>query len=321
MAEEGITRRLAAILAADVVGYTRLMEADEDATLAAWWVARKEIIDPIIARHAGRIVKHTGDGFLAEFNTVLDAVQSAIAMQAELAAQNADVPGDRRLDFRMGINLGDIVVDDEDIYGDGVNIAARLEALADREVRILGGRGPRPVAASGCHALEVSKAGKEKLKARLAKLRAAGAMLSKLPSDEAGQLRRRLHRGAEDERSRTSPFARTMRKLETRRAGGGGSACQVADQVALESERRASGGRKTFVEVPSTPTPRSTRGPGEDQVAARERPPGPRWRRWPDRRHESATGRLSRRLSACKSRRTDAKPQPAPRAAPSGRAR
>ena len=107
------------------------MEADEDATLAAWWVARKEIIDPIIARHAGRIVKHTGDGFLAEFNTVLDAVQSAIAMQAELAAQNADVPGDRRLDFRMGINLGDIVVDDEDIYGDGVNIAARLEALAE----------------------------------------------------------------------------------------------------------------------------------------------------------------------------------------------
>jgi adenylate cyclase len=131
MEPEGVRRRLAAVLAADVAGYTRLMETDEGATLAAWWAARREIIDPAIAEHHGRIVKHTGDGFLAEYTTALDAVQCAIAMQTALAARNADQPTDRRLDFRMGVNLGDIVVDDEDIYGDGVNISARIEALAE----------------------------------------------------------------------------------------------------------------------------------------------------------------------------------------------
>ncbi|MDP7605180.1 MAG: alpha/beta fold hydrolase [Alphaproteobacteria bacterium] len=118
-----VERRLAAVLAADVVGYTRLMEADEEATLAAWWGARKEVIDPGIAAHGGRIVKHTGDGFLAEFGTVVEAVRCATEMQQGLAAA--------AIDFRMGINLGDIVADDEDIYGDGVNLAARIEALAD----------------------------------------------------------------------------------------------------------------------------------------------------------------------------------------------
>ena len=126
MEPEGVRRRLAAVLAANVAGYTRLMETDEEATLTAWWAARREIIDPAIGDHHGRMVKHTGDGFLAEFNTALDAVQCAIAMQTALAAGNADQPAGRRLDFRMGVNLGDIVVDDEDIYGDGVNIAARL---------------------------------------------------------------------------------------------------------------------------------------------------------------------------------------------------
>lgn len=125
------TRRLAAILAADVAGYTRLMGADEEATIAAWWAARRDVIDPRIADHHGRIVKHTGDGFLAEFGTVLDAVQCAVAIQTELADRNADVAADRRMDFRIGVNLGDIVVDAEDIYGDEVNIAARIESLAE----------------------------------------------------------------------------------------------------------------------------------------------------------------------------------------------
>lgn len=107
------------------------MEADEEATLAAWWAARKDIIDPSVAEHGGRIVKHTGDGFLAEFATATQAVRCAVAMQSALRARNADAPGERRFAFRMGINLGEIVADAEDIYGDGVNIAARIEALAE----------------------------------------------------------------------------------------------------------------------------------------------------------------------------------------------
>ncbi len=110
-------------MAADVAGYTRLMERDSDGTVAAWQSARSEVIDPLIVEHAGRIVKHTGDGFLAEFPTVQNAVECAIAMQAALTA--------RPLDFRMGVNLGDIIDDGEDIHGEGVNIAARIEALAD----------------------------------------------------------------------------------------------------------------------------------------------------------------------------------------------
>ena len=131
MENERAQRRLAAILAADVAGYTRLMEADEDATMNAWWAARKNIIDPAIAEHGGRIVKHTGDGFLAEFPTATSAVRCAAAMQVALADTNRGVEKRRRFDFRMGVNLGEIVVDDEDIYGDGVNIAARIEALAE----------------------------------------------------------------------------------------------------------------------------------------------------------------------------------------------
>jgi adenylate cyclase len=131
MEPQDTERRLAAILAADVAGYTRLMHTDENATMSAWWSVRQEVIDPYIGEHGGRIVKHTGDGFLAEFGTVLDAVQCAAAIQREQAVRNADVPTDRRMDFRIGINLGDIVVDSEDIYGDGVNIAARIESLAE----------------------------------------------------------------------------------------------------------------------------------------------------------------------------------------------
>jgi adenylate cyclase len=131
MSDEAVTRKLAAILAADVAGYTRLMETDENTTLEDWWFARREIIDPRIENHGGRIVKHTGDGFLAEFPTTTEAVRCAVEMQDALASRNLDRSRDTRFDFRMGINVGEIVVDKEDIYGDGVNIAARLESLAD----------------------------------------------------------------------------------------------------------------------------------------------------------------------------------------------
>ncbi len=118
MSGDAQQRRLSAILAADVAGYTRLVEQDTDGTVAAWQAARTDVIDPAISKHSGRIVKHTGDGFLAEFPAVQDAVACAIAMQAGLA--------DSRLDFRMGINLGDVVDDGEDIHGEGINIAARI---------------------------------------------------------------------------------------------------------------------------------------------------------------------------------------------------
>ena len=131
MSDEAVTRKLAAILAADVAGYTRLMETDENTTLDDWWTARREIIDPSIERHGGRIVKHTGDGFLAEFPTTTEAVRSAVEMQTALEARNTGRSAATRFDFRMGVNVGEIVVDKEDIYGDGVNIAARLESLAD----------------------------------------------------------------------------------------------------------------------------------------------------------------------------------------------
>ncbi len=123
MADQEVQRRLAAILAADVAGYTRLMEDDTDGTVAAWQDAREDVIKPQVAGHSGKIVKLTGDGFLVEFSTVKDAVNCAIVMQQGLAASS--------LDFRIGVNLGDIVDDGEDIHGEGVNVAARLEGLAE----------------------------------------------------------------------------------------------------------------------------------------------------------------------------------------------
>src|SRR5215469_8508257 len=125
------TRRLAAILAADVAGYSRLMGADEEGTLAALKALRRELADPKIKEHRGRVVKTTGDGLLIEFGSVVDAVRCAVEVQREMAERNRDLPPDRRIEFRMGINLGDVIVDQDDIYGDGVNIAARLEALAE----------------------------------------------------------------------------------------------------------------------------------------------------------------------------------------------
>lgn len=131
MTETSIQRRLAAILAADVAGYSRLMNEDENATVAAWQYFRTEVIRPKIAEHSGRIVKHTGDGFLAEFPTVSAAVLCAVEIQKAIAERNAGTPDTRRLDFRMGVNIGEITVDEDDIHGDGVNVAARLEGLAD----------------------------------------------------------------------------------------------------------------------------------------------------------------------------------------------
>ncbi len=123
-------RRLAAILAADVAGYSRLMGKDEAKTLTSLKAHQKEAIDPRIAKHHGRIVKLMGDGFLAEFSSVVEAVECAVALQSEMAARNSDVPDDARIEFRMGINLGDVIVEGDDLFGDGVNIAARLEGLA-----------------------------------------------------------------------------------------------------------------------------------------------------------------------------------------------
>jgi adenylate cyclase len=124
-------RRLTAILAADVVGYSRLMELDEVGTLAALKAHREELIDPAIAEHRGRIVKLMGDGTLVEFASVVDAVTCAVAIQAGMAARNNGTPEDRRIELRIGVHLGDIIVEGEDIYGEGVNIAARLEGLAE----------------------------------------------------------------------------------------------------------------------------------------------------------------------------------------------
>jgi adenylate cyclase len=126
-----VERHLAAILAADVAGYARLMSEDEEATLAGLRAWRHQVADPRIREHHGRIVKSTGDGFLVEFASVVDAVRCAVEMQREMAARNAALRLERRLEFRIGINLGDIVAEDHDIFGDGVNVAARLEGLAD----------------------------------------------------------------------------------------------------------------------------------------------------------------------------------------------
>src|SRR5882672_5769439 len=128
---ERVERRLAAILAADVAGYSRLMGADEEGTLAALKAIRRELTDPKIEEHRGRIVKTTGDGLLVEFPSVVDAVRCAVEIQRDMAQRNVDVPEARRIEFRIGINVGDIIIDEHDIYGDGVNVAARLEALAE----------------------------------------------------------------------------------------------------------------------------------------------------------------------------------------------
>lgn len=131
MAEERIQRRLAAILAADVVGYSRLIEADEAGTRTRLRNVHSELIDPLIASDGGRIVKSTGDGILVEIPSAVDAERNALAIQSAMADHNAALPEDQRLVFRVGINVGDVIIEGEDIHGDDVNVAARLEGLCE----------------------------------------------------------------------------------------------------------------------------------------------------------------------------------------------
>jgi adenylate cyclase len=131
LAGERVERRLAAVLAADIAGYSRLMGADEEGTLARLKAIRKTFVDPAIASHRGRIVKTTGDGMLLEFASAVDAARCAVEVQQSITRQNGNVPQDARIEFRIGIHVGDIILDDNDIFGDGVNIAARLEGIAE----------------------------------------------------------------------------------------------------------------------------------------------------------------------------------------------
>src|SRR5690242_13174251 len=124
-------RRLTAILAADVAGYSRLMGADEEGTHERLQTHFRELVNPKIAEHRGRAVKNTGDGLLAEFQSVVDAVRCAVEIQRGMIDREPEVPDERRIRFRIGVNLGDVIVEEHDIFGDGVNVAARLEALAE----------------------------------------------------------------------------------------------------------------------------------------------------------------------------------------------
>src|SRR5438876_8264356 len=130
MAPHGVERKLTAILSADVKGYSRLMGGDEEGTLRTLNAYRK-VMDTLIAQHHGRVVGSAGDSVLAEFASVVDAVRCAVVIQATLKAENAGLPAYRRMEFRLGINVGDVMVDGEQIYGDGINVAARLQGLAD----------------------------------------------------------------------------------------------------------------------------------------------------------------------------------------------
>ena len=140
MAEDRVQRRLAAILAADVAGYSRLMGADEEGTLARLKAHLRDLVDPKIEEHRGRIVKTTGDGLLAEFASVVDALRCAVEVQRGMAERNGQVEPEKRIQFRIGINVGDVIFDRDDIYGDGVNVAARLEALAEPDGICVSGR-------------------------------------------------------------------------------------------------------------------------------------------------------------------------------------
>ena len=130
MAGERVERRLSAIFASDIVDYSRLMEADEEGTLARMNAHRREFLEPAVAQNRGRIVKRTGDGVLIEFSSAVDAARCAIDVQRGMGERNADVPSERRIELRIGIHVGDIMIEDDDIFGDGVNIAARLESIA-----------------------------------------------------------------------------------------------------------------------------------------------------------------------------------------------
>jgi TolB-like protein/class 3 adenylate cyclase/tetratricopeptide (TPR) repeat protein len=162
LSPERVERRLTAILAADVTGYSRLMGADEEGTLAQLKAHRRELVDPKIAQHRGRIVKTTGDGMLVEFASVVDALRCAVEVQRGMIGRNAEVPQDKRIEFRVGINVGDIIIDGDDIYGDGVNVAARLEGLAEPGGICVSGRAQED--ARGKLEITFEEMGEQKLK-------------------------------------------------------------------------------------------------------------------------------------------------------------
>jgi adenylate cyclase len=179
MAQARVERRLAAILAADVAGYSRLMGVDEEGTLAALKAYRRELVDPKIAEHRGRIVKTTGDGALVEFGSAVDAVRCAMEIQRALAERNASIPEDLRIEFRIGINVGDIISDEDDIYGDGVNIAARVETLASPGAICLSEHAYQQM--KGKLALDVSDMGEQQLKNIAQPVRVYGVRLDGAP--------------------------------------------------------------------------------------------------------------------------------------------
>ena len=180
MAEARVERRLAAILAADVAGYSRLMGVDEEGTLAALKAYRRELVDPKIAEHRGRIVKTTGDGVLVEFASAVDAVRCAMEIQRVLAERNVAISEDRRIELRIGINVGDIIIDEGDIYGDGVNIAARVEVLARPGAVCISENAYQQV--KGKLVLDVSDMGEQLLKNIAQPVRVYGVRLQDAPA-------------------------------------------------------------------------------------------------------------------------------------------
>jgi len=179
MAEPRAERRLAAILAVDVAGYSRLMGFDEEGTLTTLKAHRRELIDPKIGEHRGRVVKTTGDGALVEFASAVDAVRCASEIQRAMAQRNAAIPENRRIEFRMGLNVGDVIIDDGDIYGDGVNIAARVEALAIPGSICLSDNAYQQI--KGKLALDVSDMGEQQLKNIAQPVRVYGVIFDVAP--------------------------------------------------------------------------------------------------------------------------------------------
>ena len=185
MVTERVERRLTAVLAADVAGYSRLMGADEEGTLAQLKAHRRALVDPKITEHRGRIVKTTGDGMLVEFASVVDALRCAVEIQRGMAERNAEVPQDKRIEFRMGINVGDIIIDGDDIFGEGVNVAARLEGLAEPGSICVSGRVQED--ARGKLDLAFEDAGEQQLKniersVRVYRVRPSGTVASSRPA-------------------------------------------------------------------------------------------------------------------------------------------
>jgi len=179
MAEKRVERRLAAILATDVAGYSRLMGNDEEGTLDTLKALRSSVFDPKVAEHRGRIVKTTGDGALVEFASAVDATRCAMEIQRPMAEGNATIPEERRVEFRIGINVGDIIIDDGDIYGDGVNIAARVEALTSPGAVCLSDNAYQQI--KGKLVLDVSDLGEQHLKNIAQPVRIYGVRLDGAP--------------------------------------------------------------------------------------------------------------------------------------------